>query len=275
MSQDKIHFIGGGQMAEAIIKALIKGNSIAANAISVSDIDSARLQLLHRHYDVQTSDILDVDLSTAKIIVLAVRPQDNLAEVGRIIQAKAAPDSIVLSLIAGVKIVQLREFTGHDFPIVRVIPNTLTDTGYGYSGVAIDDFAASQKVTENTLLNTFLTGFGKVEYLDESLIDIFTGFGVAGPNYVYYFIESLADAGVLAGLPRKQAWKIALENVKGAAAMLEQTELHPRQLLDINNSAGGVGIHGLYELNNSDFAAGLQRSVVAAVKRTRELGERK
>ncbi|WP_024873440.1 pyrroline-5-carboxylate reductase family protein [Tolumonas lignilytica] len=77
MSQDKIHFIGGGQMAEAIIKALIKGNSIAANAISVSDIDSARLQLLHRHYGVQTSDILDVDLSTAKIIVLAVRPQDS------------------------------------------------------------------------------------------------------------------------------------------------------------------------------------------------------
>ena len=275
MSQDKIHFIGGGQMAEAIIKALIKGNSIAANAISVSDIDSARLQLLHRHYGVQTSDVIDIDLSTAKIIVLAVRPQDNLAEVGRIIQAKAAPDSIVLSLIAGVKIAQLREFTGHDFPIVRVIPNTLTDTGYGYSGVAIDEFAASKKVTENTLLNTFLNGFGKVEYLDESLIDIFTGFGVAGPNYVYYFIESLADAGVLAGLSRKQAWKIALENVKGAAAMLEQTELHPRQLLDINNSAGGVGIHGLYELNNSNFAAGLQRSVVAAVKRTRELGERR
>ena len=223
----------------------------------------------------QTSDVIDIDLSTAKIIVLAVRPQDNLAEVGRIIQAKAAPDSIVLSLIAGVKIAQLREFTGHDFPIVRVIPNTLTDTGYGYSGVAIDEFAASKKVTENTLLNTFLNGFGKVEYLDESLIDIFTGFGVAGPNYVYYFIESLADAGVLAGLSRKQAWKIALENVKGAAAMLEQTELHPRQLLDINNSAGGVGIHGLYELNNSDFAAGLQRSVVAAVKRTRELGERR
>ena len=275
MSQDKLHFIGGGQMAEAIIKGLIKNNAISASDIRVSDLDSTRLHLLHNHYDVQIDESDTPDFSTAKIIVLAVRPQDDLAAVGRIIQASATEDTIILSLIAGVKISQLSGFTGDRFPIVRVIPNTLTETGFGYSGVAIDDYAASKKVTENTLLNTFLTGFGKVEYLDESLIDIFTGFGVAGPNYVYYFIESLADAGVLAGLSRKQAWKIALENVKGAAAMLEQTELHPRQLLDINNSAGGVGIHGLYELNNSDFAAGLQRSVVAAVKRTRELGERR
>jgi pyrroline-5-carboxylate reductase len=275
MSQGKLHFVGGGQMAEAIIKGLIKNNAINASEISVSDVDNTRLHLLHNHYGVQINESKTPDYSSANIIILAIRPQDDLATIGQLIQASAMADTIILSLIAGVKISQLSEFTGNRFPIVRVIPNTLTETGFGYSGVAIDDAAATKKVTENALLNAFLTGFGKVEYMDESLIDTFTGFGVAGPNYVYYFIESLADAGVLAGLSRKQAWKIALENVKGAAAMLEQTALHPRQLLDINNSAGGVGIHGLYELNNSDFAAGLQRSVVAAVKRTRELGERK
>ena len=123
-------------------------------------------------------------------------------------------------------------------------------------------------------IEPFLRGFGKVLYLPERLIDIFTGFAVAGPNYIYYFIESFTDAGVLAGLSRPQATEVVLENLLGAVEMLRQSQKHPRQLLDINNSPAGVGIHGLYELNNSDFTAGLQRSVLAAVRRTRELGQR-
>ena len=90
-------------------------------------------------------------------------------------------------------------------------------------------------------------------------------------NYVYYFIESLTDAGVLAGLPRPQATQVAWENLVGAVEMLKVSGCHPRQLMDINNSPAGVGINGLFELNKSDFAAGLQRSVMAAVRRTTEL----
>lgn len=271
MSEQKIHFIGGGHMADAIIRALTSSNTLSPDSISVTDTDPARLNALHHKYSVHSAENNAV-IASANIIVLAVRPQDDLAAVGQVIRSHAKAGAIIVSLIAGVTIARLEDFTGHEYPVVRVIPNTLTDTGFGYSGVAISPSASALKLKEHGLLNTFLTGFGKVEYLDESMIDIFTGYGVAGPNYVYYFIESLADAGVLAGLPRQQAWKIALENIKGAAAMLEHSGLHPRQLLDINNSAGGVGINGLYELNNSDFAAGLQRSVLTAVRRTRELG---
>lgn len=273
MTEPKIHFIGAGQMAEAIIKAVIANGTFTADALSVADLDPAREQWMGEHYGVRPADAKT--LRQADIIVLAVRPQDDLATVGQQIRDQARPDAILVSLIAGVKIERLDEGTGYEFPLVRIIPNTLTDTGLGFSGVALGTRARKLQLREHAGLNRFLTGFGKVEYVDESLLDIFTGYGVAGPNYVYYFIESLADAGVLAGLPRAQAWRIALENVKGAVAMLEKSGLHPRQLLDINNSAGGVGIHGLYELNNSDFAAGLQRSVLAAVKRTRELGEKR
>lgn len=146
-----------------------------------------------------------------------------------------------------------------------MIPSTLTDTGYGYSGVTLNQHARAET------LDGFFTAFGKVLYLEERLIDVFTGFGVAGPNYIYYFIESLTDAGVLAGLPRPLATKVVQENRLGAVEMLRLSGKHPRQLLDINNSPTGVGMHGLYELNNSDFAAGLQRSVLAAVKRTTAL----
>ncbi|AIQ53453.1 pyrroline-5-carboxylate reductase [Paenibacillus sp. FSL R7-0331] len=269
MAQKQIHFIGGGQMAEAMIRACIANRTLSAEEISVTDVNEARLQLLSDKYKVNTGSSQEHGLSAASIIVIAVRPQDDLAVLGQLVQQHAAPAATIVSIVAGVTIAQLGGYFGAERPIVRVIPNTLTDTGYGYSGVALNSHAARDQVEE------FLLGFGKVQYLDEGYIDIFTGYGVAGPNYIYYFIESLVDAGVLAGLPREQAWNVALENMLGAVAMLRQTGLHPRQLLDINNSPGGVGMHGLYELNNSDFAAGLQRSVLAAVKRTTELGVKK
>lgn len=264
----QIHFIGGGQMAEAIIRAVINNQTISADRMSVTDINEARLQFLNKTYGVNTDSSQEKYLGEADLIVIAVRPQDNLAALGQAVQKFATPTTAIVSIVAGVTMEKLAGFFGAERPIIRVIPNTLTDTGYGYSGVALNAYANKDQV------DGFLHGFGKVQYLDEALIDIFTGYGVAGPNYIYYFIESLADAGVLAGLPREQAWNVALENCVGAVAMLKHTGLHPRQLLDINNSPGGVGIHGLYELNNSDFAAGLQRSVLAAVKRTTELGEK-
>lgn len=266
MKKKRIHFIGGGQMAEAIIRASVSNQTVVADHISITDIDESRIRLLSRTYSTKDDISQETALADANLIVIAVRPQDDLAAVGWNIQQFAKQDTAILSIVAGVTIEKLAGYIGDGRPIIRCIPNTLTDTGFGYSGVALNAYASKEQVED------FLNGFGKVQYLDESLIDIFTGFGVAGPNYVYYFIESFADAGVLAGLSREQAWQVALENVAGAVVMLQQSGRHPRQLLDSNNSAGGVGIHALYELNNSDFAAGLQRSVLAAVKRTTQLG---
>lgn len=274
MPQSQVHFIGGGQMAEAIIRALVQGTVFAPDQLSVTDVDSGRLAALRERYGVGVSDTAGA-LGRADLIVLGVRPQDDLEAVGQLVLQHGRTEAIVVSLIAGVPIERLDTLTGGVFSVVRIIPNTLTSTGFGYSGVALGAKALESAARENPVLTAFLTGFGKVEYVGEGMLDTFTGYGVAGPNYVYYFIEAFADAGVLAGLPRPLAWKLALENVKGAVAMLEQTKLHPRQLLDINNSPGGVGIHALHELNASDFAAGLQRAVVAAVQRTSELGARK
>jgi len=267
MPEPTLHFIGGGQMAEAIIAALTSSQHFAARQISVTDIDPSRLDRLRAGYGVRASRD-DQGLAEASLVVLAVRPQDDLASVCRAVQT-APRGALVVSIIAGVTLARLADLVGPGYPLVRVIPNTLTKTGFGYSGAS---FVPGADLSSNPLLSSFLTGFGKVEFVDEALLDRFTGYGVAGPNYIYYFVESLADAGVLVGLPRPLAWKLALENLKGAAAMLEQTKLHPRQLLDINNSPGGVGIHALHELNASDFAAGLQRAVLAAVKRTEALG---
>lgn len=261
-----VHFIGAGQMAEAIIRASLAAGTLRAEEISLEDIDSGRIAALTERYGLAQQQREDV-LREAALVVLGIRPQDDLSSVAERIRPHLSAATTVISLIAGVTLHKLETVLGTGKPIARVIPNTLTDTGFGYSGVVLN----AQTIPEQ--VEPFLSGFGKVLYLPERLIDIFTGFGVAGPNYIYYFIESFTDAGVLAGLSRAQAAEVVLENLQGAIEMLRLSQKHPRQLLDINNSPAGVGIHGLYELNNSDFAAGLQRSVLAAVKRTRELGE--
>ncbi|MCL5500873.1 pyrroline-5-carboxylate reductase [Escherichia coli] len=263
----KVHFIGAGQMAEAIIRASLAAGTLRAQDISLEDIDPDRIALLSDRYGLAQARQREHLPGKAALVVLGIRPQDDLASVAAHIQPYLSATTTVVSLIAGVTLRQLEAVLGAGTSIARVIPNTLTDTGFGYSGVVLNAQASAEQV------EPFLTGFGKVLYLPERLIDIFTGFGVAGPNYIYYFIESFTDAGVLAGLSRAQASEVVLENLLGSVEMLRRSQKHPRQLLDINNSPAGVGIHGLYELNNSDFAAGLQRSVLAAVKRTRELGE--
>lgn len=263
----KLYFIGAGQMAEAIIRALLERQQLTAEEIALFDVDPERGQFLQKAYQVTSVSSLEAGLQNAQQIVIAVRPQDDLTSIAKAIQQHAPHHAQIISIVAGVTLDKLEKLVGAERAISRIIPNTLTDTGLGYSGVSFNVHADSVQV------DAFVNGFSKSLHLPEKLIDVFTGTGVCGPNYIYYFIESLVDACVLAGLPRKLAWQVTLENMLGSVEMLKKSGLHPRQLLDINNSPAGVGMHGLYELNNSDFAAGLQRSVKAAVKRTTELGQ--
>lgn len=252
-----VHFIGAGQMAEAIIRASLAAGTLRAEEISLEDIDSGRIAALTERYGLAQQQREDV-LSEAALVVLGIRPQDDLSSVAERIRPHLSAATTVISLIAGVTLHKLETVLGTGKPIARVIPNTLTDTGFGYSGVVLNAQALPEQV------EPFLSGFGKVLYLPERLIDIFTGFGVAGPNYIYYFIESFTDAGVLAGLSRAQATEVVLENLQGAIEMLRLSQKHPRQLLDINNSRQGSGFMGCMSLTT---AISLQACNAACLRR--------
>ncbi|MCL1631607.1 NAD(P)-binding domain-containing protein [Sporolactobacillus sp. CPB3-1] len=263
-----LYAIGGGQMVEAIIRASLKNRAIDSETTYVVDISPNRVRHLAETYHVNASSEFHADaLDAADLILLGVRPQDDWAGIAKKIGVSGKKKTLI-SIVAGVTVKQLTEALGdEDYPIVRIIPNTLTDTGFGVSGAALNGAAKRENVDE------FLRSFGKVDYIPEKQIDIYTGYAIAGPNYVYNFYLALTNAGVLGGLSRKQANDIALENLQGAAKMLEITGKHPYELLDINNSAGGVGIAAQHELDASDFAAGVQNAVLAAIKRTTELGK--
>ena len=168
----RVHFIGAGQMAEAIIRASLSHGALRADAISLEDIDSARVEALRARYRLSG----DGGVNEASLLVLGIRPQDDLAGVANRVRAQLNGLTTVVSLIAGVTLEKLASLFGAATPIARAIPNTLTDTGFGYSGVTLNPHASAAEI------EPFLRGFGKVLYLPERLIDIFTGFGVAGPN---------------------------------------------------------------------------------------------
>lgn len=106
---------------------------------------------------------------------------DDITAVATLINQHAAADAIVISIIAGVTLAQLAERLGEQRPVVRIIPNTLTDTGLGYSGVTFNHYA------ESDALMPFLESFGKVKILEERVMDTFTGFAAAGVNYVLLY----------------------------------------------------------------------------------------
>ncbi|GEB77065.1 pyrroline-5-carboxylate reductase family protein [Sporolactobacillus inulinus] len=263
-----LYAIGGGQMVEAIIRASLKNQAISADTTQVVDISPNRVRYLEEIYHVTAdTEFRPEALETADVVLLGVRPQDDWAGIAKQIGASGLKKPLI-SIIAGVTIEQLEDaLETPDYPLVRIIPNTLTDTGFGVTGAALNAAAKQADVDE------FLKSFGKVDYIPEEQIDIYTGYAIAGPNYVYNFYLALTNAGVLGGLSRKQANQIARENLQGAAKMLEITGKHPYELLDINNSAGGVGITAQHELDASDFAAGVQNAVLAAIRRTTELGK--
>ena len=262
----KIYSFGGGQMVEAMLRVALKKGVITPETAGVTDISSDRVNYLTDTYHIQASQRPDwTAVENADLVILGVRPQDNWQEIMKELVAHHYQKD-VLSIIAGVTVAQLSSQEDL-FAITRIIPNTLTDVAMGYSGVVKNDRA------NQTVIEDFLNSFGKVDYIDESLLDVFTGYGVAGPNYIYNFLISFTNAGVLAGMPRQQANKLALENLRAAAAFVEQSGKHPAELLDINNSAGGVGITAQHELDKSSFSAGIENAVLAAVKRTKELGK--
>ena len=263
----KVYSFGGGQMVEAMLRAALKKGVVTANETGIVDIAAPRVKYLQEQYGFAAQQEPDWDhVAAADIVILGVRPQDNWAQIMKgLVEHHYQKD--VISIIAGVSLAQLTS-KDDQFAVTRIIPNTLTDVALGYSGV-VKNNNANQEVVE-----AFLKSFGKIDYLDESLLDVFTGYGVAGPNYIYNFLIIFTNAGVLAGLPRQQANKLAIENLKAAADFVEQSGKHPAELLDINNSAGGVGITAQHELDKSSFAAGIENAVLAAVKRTKELGKR-
>lgn len=263
----KIGFIGGGNMAEALIKGLISGG-FAAERIMASEPSEDRREHLNAAYAIDlTTDNVEL-MQRCEIIVLAIKPQivdEVLAEVA----GAYTEEKLLVSILAGVSCAAIEKFFAGAPRVVRVMPNTPALVGEGASAICRGHHSSKADLD---LVKQLFEAVGKVQIIDERQMDAATGLSGSGPAYIYTVIEALADGGVREGLRRDVAHALAVQTVVGAALMVRETGEHPAILRDRVCSPGGTAITGVSTLEKKGLRTTLMEAVSAAAARSRELG---
>jgi len=177
---------------------------------------------------------------------------------------------LLITMAAGLEIRQIEEFAGCELPIIRIMPNTPVAIGKGVIQYCCNNLVSGD------LLADWLTDMrfsGKLDALEERLIDAGSAISGSGPAYVYLFIEALADGAVACGIPRAKAMEYAAATVIGAGEMVLATNQHPGALKDAVCSPGGSTIAGIRALENQGFRAAAMEAVIATYNRNKELGK--
>jgi pyrroline-5-carboxylate reductase len=266
----KIAFLGTGNMAEALVKGLLRAGTAAPEEILCSEPRAERRDEIQKRYGVQVSGDNRALTEEADIIVLSVKPQviDVLLE-----EIAPAVDhrKLVISIAAGVPISAIARKLGAGVRIVRTMPNTPALVGAGATALARGAHATDGDLEQAKAL---FQAVGLTVVVEEHLLDAVTGLSGSGPAYVYLAIEALADGGVKVGLARQVAMALAAQTVMGAAKLVLESGEHPGKLKDQVTSPGGTAIAGVHALEMGGLRACLIAAVEAATDRSHELGER-
>jgi pyrroline-5-carboxylate reductase len=261
-----IGFIGSGRMASALLEGILRAAIAPPADIILTDKLPAAAQELARRTGAQARASNSEVAANADLLILCVKPGDVPAALR---EAGDLTGKLLISIAAGVPLRRLREWAPGEPRLIRVMPNTPALIGQGAAA-----YAAADGVTDGDVVvaERIFGAVGIVTRVKEELLDAVTGLSGSGPAFIYTVIEALADGGVLMGLPRESALRLAAQTVLGAAAMVLQTGLHPAQLRDQVTSPGGTTIAGLEALEEAGLRAALIGAVRAASERSGELG---
>lgn len=263
-----LSFIGAGNMAEAMLRGLIRGKHFAPEAITVSGPRAERMRELGEAYGVAASTD-NRAAAKADIVVLSVKPQI----LGRVLDEIADvlnPEALVISIAAGVPVAAIQARVAAGTRVVRAMPNTPALVDAAATAIAGGEHARESDLAE---AKRIFDAIGITVIVDESQLDAITGLSGSGPAYVFLILEALSDAGVKVGLSRRTAQLLAAQTLLGSAKLLLETNEHPGRLKDMVTSPGGTAITGLHTLENGGVRTTLINAVEAATKRSRELGE--
>jgi pyrroline-5-carboxylate reductase len=252
--------VGGGKMGEALLAGLVAAKWAEPEELAVVEpVAERRAELLARHPGVTVS----ADPVAAFGAVLATKPIDVPAVCATLTSER------VLSIAAGVTIATIEAALGRPAAVVRAMPNTAAVVGAGAAAIAggthagADDLAWAEGI---------LGAVGQVQRVPEKLLDAVTGLSGSGPAYVFLVAEALIEGGVTAGLPRPVSEALAIQTLLGAARMLVETGDGPEALRAAVTSPGGTTAAGLRELERAGVRSALIEAVLAATRRSVELG---
>lgn len=270
MLKQTVGFLGAGKMGEALARGLLARKLVPRGRVLMSDADAERRAWLA---DALKVHVLAGNLELvhgSQIVVVALKP-NTVREVVPGLAEAFSRDHLVISIAAGVTLAELEGMVPSGTRVVRVMPNTPCLVGAGASAFSLGSAA---RRADARVVAQLLGAVGICLEVPERLLDAVTGLSGSGPAYVALVIEALADGGVLAGLPRDVALKLAAQTTLGAARLVLDGGKHPAQLKDMVTSPGGTTIEAIKVLERGGLRAALIEAVEAATEKSRKLGQR-
>lgn len=262
---EKIGFIGCGNMARAMIAGLMNSKTSAPDRIMASNRTDCKLENVKKDFNVKTTTDNGEVAQFADILVLSVKP-DKYRSVINEIKDCIKDETVIVTIAAGIKIKTVEAYFGRRVKIVRTMPNMSAVVGEAMTAICRNDLVSEKEL--NAVEDVFKS-FGEVEMINENLFDVVTAVSGSSPALVYMFIEALADGAVLKGLSRDKAYRMASQAVLGAAKMVLATGQHPGILKDSVCSPGGTTIEAVYSLEKGGFRG----NIIEAVQRCAEKAE--
>ena len=259
----------GGAFAKGLGKASAKGNATLRFETRLHDVHQERLQALATATGALAVPDLAVPgaLTGLDAVILCVKPQD-LAAIAAKLNGAIDARTVVISILAGVPMDDVRVALGFDGTIVRAMPNIAATVGAAATAMCENGQASA---AQKALVEGIFGAIGEADWTKEALLDAVTGLSGSGPAYLYMVIEALTDGGVKMGIPRVMAQRLSTQTVLGAAMLVKSSGLHPAILRDQVTTPGGTTISAIHELEERGLRAMLISAVETATARAAHL----
>ncbi|MBI3099354.1 MAG: pyrroline-5-carboxylate reductase [Planctomycetes bacterium] len=267
LSRKKLAVLGAGTLGEAVIAGLLDAKALPKSAIVATARHPERIEAVGRKHGVRTMLDNVEAVRGADIVLLAVKPK-ALPELLHGIRGALRPRQTLISVVASAGTAAIERLIGKRVPVVRAMPNTPCLVREGMTGLCAGRHA---RAADLALAEEIFGAVGRTLVVDEVHMDAVTGLSASGPAFIYVVIESLAEAGVKVGLPRKMATDLVAQMVLGSAKMVLETQAHPALLKDMVTTPAGCTIDGLMELEDGGLRVTLIKAVVQATQRSKEL----
>ncbi|TCO74826.1 pyrroline-5-carboxylate reductase [Marinisporobacter balticus] len=253
-----IGFIGAGNMGQAMVGGIVKSKLLQPQQVMMADRSEERLKVVSKEYGIKVNTDNKEVAKNADVLILSVKP-NIYAPVIEEIKDIVKEDVIIITIAAGKDISGTEKGFGRKLKVVRAMPNTPALVGEGMTSISPNEKLSNEEIDEVVKI---LKSFGKVEIVNEKLMNAVTSVSGSSPAYVFMFIEAMADGAVLDGIPRDQAYRMAAQAVLGSAKMVLDTGMHPGALKDMVCSPSGTTIEAVTTLEKTGFRA----AVISAMK---------
>lgn len=261
--------IGAGVMGQTLIKGLLASGLIARERLWAGDKNAATCQNASQALQIPVEAAFLHRVPTADLILACVKPGDAAAVMTALVKAGLRPQTLLISILAGVSTEKLESLLGTKNPVVRAMPNTPCIVGEGMTVVCAGRNATSRHLAR---AQHIFEAVGRCLPVDEMHFNAITALSASGPAYQYLIMEALADAGVRVGLPRQLALTLVAQTALGAAKMVQASGRHPAALRDDVTTPAGCTIAGLLVLEDGRVRSVLARAVEEATKVAAHLG---